>query len=32
MGDNIKNISGGQTSIDQFMADPVKQIEIAVKL
>ncbi len=32
MGDNIKNLSGGQTSIDQFMADPVKQIEIAVKL
>lgn len=32
MGNNIKNISRGQTSIDQFMADPVKQIEIAVKL
>ena len=32
MGNNIKNLSGGQISIDQFMADPVKQIEIAVKL
>lgn len=32
MGNNIRNLSGGQTSIDQFMSDPVKQIEIAAKL